>query len=134
MRYLKTFEQVEDFYISTYSKYLIVTKDEKYVVHNRTQGLKDARLYPLDNIGGADIDQFLITYPNDLLKQLNEYGSEEKAKSKYSQKGMYSGMILKHILDRDGFILTFDEPYNKDNMYKIVKYNVGYQKDTPLNI
>jgi len=128
MIYLKTFEQLEDFYKDNYNKYLIVTNDEKYVVYIGSANMfKDPMLYPVDNIINEPNKYFFDAEPIEYLDKLNNYESESKSLSDYSQMGMYSGQILPKILERDGFKLVFDEPYNKPNMYKIINYNVGYQ-------
>ena len=63
MEYLKTYEQASDFYHSKNIKYLILTKDEKYVVFNKVNALRNPLLYPIEDVDN-NIEKYLLgAYP-----------------------------------------------------------------------
>jgi len=109
MRYIKTYEQVQDFYKSGTTYYMIVSQDEKwYVKSNKNYSAAEMNedngyeIFPMSELSDIDIN---ITYDFDnarvALKELNNLDSME------SSVGFYDG---------DHIAVSFEnyEKYGKD--------------------
>ena len=133
MKFLKTYEQVKDFYGGQSSKYIIVTNDEKYVmnIYGGKRGAKNPYLYPIEMLDD-NFDMFL--WDDDLIKNPGILKSFNRELFNYMFLDIDEAREIAEIESggkgKDGRLTLNTKPYDKDNSFKVIEFNHGLQKVT----